>query len=483
MPFQLYNSLTRRKEPFNQIYDPVRMYVCGVTTYDEPHLGHALATIVFEVLQRYMQFRGMNVVRVQNFTDVDDKIIVRAAELDLDWEDLTQQHIESFLSAMDGLNVIRADVHPRVTEEIDKIVELIEVLVDSGAAYEAEGSVYYRVHLDDDYGKLSRRQKDDTEAFLARLEPDMAKENGEDFALWKAWKKGEPWWNSPWGRGRPGWHIECSAMARQHLGDQIDIHGGGLDLVFPHHENEIAQSETATGIVPFARFWMHNGLLRMGGYEKMSKSLGNFVTVREALDTYTADAIRLWIFQSHYRNPASYAEEHLHAAERAVRRLRQASAVAPAGEQSDEAVDASRFRDEFIEAMDDDLSTPTALASIFELASEIFRGASQGKDVHEAQRMLGELTDVLGITLEEPIRGITASAKMSLDNDEENLDTAAPSVEVAATMNSEVEALIEERSEARSRRDFARADEIRDRLSAMGVEVADTPTGTTWSWT
>ena len=462
MPLQLYNGLTRRKEPFDQIYDPVRMYVCGVTTYDEPHLGHALATVIFEVLQNYMQYRGINVVRVQNFTDVDDKIIVRAAELNQDWYELTQQHVESFLNAMDGLNVSRADAHPRVSEEIENIVELIELLVESGAAYEAESSVYYRVHRDDDYGKLSRRHRDDTGTFLARLEPDMAKENAEDFALWKAWKEGEPWWDSPWGRGRPGWHIECSAMARQHLGDQIDIHGGGLDLVFPHHENEIAQSETATGIVPFARFWVHNGLLRMGGDEKMSKSLGNFVTVREALSTYSADAIRLWIFQSHYRNPASYAEEHLQAAERAVRRLRQASVIAPSGDVSDEVVDPTRYRDEFIEAMDDDLGTPAALASIFELASEIFRSATNGVDVSDAQQMLIELTGILGLTLEEP------------DRSDETGDAGA--------VNAEVERLIEERAEARSRRDYARADEIRDRLSDMGVEIADSPTGTTWSW-
>lgn len=457
MKLQLYNTLTRSKEPFRQIYDPVRMYVCGVTTYDEPHLGHALATVIFEVLQRYLEYRGLNVVRVQNFTDVDDKIIARAHELNQDWYELTQQHVDSFLEAMDGLNVRRADIHPRVTEEMDNIIDLIEMLIGCGAAYDADGSVYYRVHLDGDYGKLSRRPKEDAALHLTRLEPDLAKENPEDFALWKAWKEGEPWWDSPWGRGRPGWHIECSAMAKRHLGDQLDIHGGGLDLVFPHHENEVAQSETATSIIPFARFWMHNGLLKMGGDEKMSKSLGNFVTVREALQRYSADAIRLWIFQSHYRTPASYDEAHIEAAERAIRRLRQASKIETGSGPGEESVDPSPFRDSFIESMDDDLGTPSAVATIFDLASEIYRGAERGADLYDAQKMLQELTSVLGITLEERDQsGAVADA-----------DT--------------IERLIAERAQARERREYEKADAIRDRLTAMGVEISDTPQGTSWT--
>ena len=451
---QLYNTLTRQKEEFKQISDPVRMYVCGVTTYDEPHLGHALATVIFEVLQSYMQYRGINVKRVQNFTDVDDKIIDRAAENGVDWFDLTQEHVDSFFEAMDGLNVKRADVHPRVTEEIDHIIALIGELVNSGAAYEAGGSVYYRVRRNEQYGKLSGRTVDGV-AELARLEPDLLKENPEDFALWKAWKPGEPSWESPWGPGRPGWHIECSAMARRYLGDQVDIHGGGLDLVFPHHENEVAQSESATGVVPFARFWVHNGLLRMGGDQKMSKALGNFVTVRDALKTYSTDAIRMWVFQSHYRSPATYDVENLVAAERAVRRLRQAAEAVNTGVGSGEAYDADHVRQRFVEAMDDDLNTPRALAAIFDLAREIFTEQAKGSDISDAQATLRELVGVLGLTLEEP----------------ESNDT---------TDDAKIEDLIEKRQSARQGRDYATADEIRDQLAEMGVEIMDTPQGTTW---
>ena len=451
---QLYNTLTRQKEEFKQISDPVRMYVCGVTTYDEPHLGHALSTIIFELLQSYMSYRGINVKRVQNFTDVDDKIIDRAAETGVDWFDLTQEHVDTFFEAMDGLNVQRADVHPRVTEEIDSIIALISELVNSGSAYEAGGSVYYRVRRNEEYGKLSGRTVDGV-AELARLEPDLLKENPEDFALWKAWKPGEPSWDSPWGLGRPGWHIECSAMARRYLGDQVDIHGGGLDLVFPHHENEVAQSESATRVVPFARFWVHNGLLRMSGDQKMSKSLGNFVTVRDALKTYSTDAIRMWIFQSHYRSPATYDVENLVAAERSVRRLRQASQAANTGDGTGETYDAEHIKKRFVDAMDDDLNTPRALAAVFDLAREIFTQQSRGADIAAAQATLRELVGVLGLTLEEPRSG-----------DAE--DDAA------------IEALIEKRRVARGERDFATADGIRDQLAEMGVKISDTPQGTTW---
>ncbi len=450
----LYNTLTRQKEEFKQISDPVRMYVCGVTTYDEPHLGHALSSMIFEVMQSYMQYRGINVKRVQNFTDVDDKIIDRAAENGIDWFELTQQHIDTFFEAMDGLNVKRADHYPRVSEEMESIIHLIGELVESGAAYEAGGSVYYRVRRDEDYGKLSGRTIDGM-AELARLEPDLLKENPEDFALWKAWKPSEPSWESPWGPGRPGWHIECSAMARRYLGDQVDIHGGGLDLVFPHHENEVAQSESATGVVPFARFWVHNGLLRMGGDEKMSKSLGNFVTVRDALKSYSTDAIRMWIFQSHYRSPATYDVENLVAAERSVRRLRQAANAENSGASSDESYDGEHIRERFISAMDDDLNTPRALAAVFDLAREIFTYQANGADIADGQAVLRELVGVLGLTLEEP-----------------GIDDAPDS--------SEIDTLIAKRQEARQQRDFDIADAIRDRLLDMGIEISDTPQGTSW---
>ena len=450
----LYNTLTRQKEEFKQISDPVRMYVCGVTTYDEPHLGHALSSMIFEVMQSYMQYRGINVKRVQNFTDVDDKIIDRAAENGIDWFALTQEHVDSFFEAMDGLNVKRADHYPRVSEEMESIIDLIGELVDLGAAYEAGGSVYYRVRRDEDYGKLSGRTIDGM-VELARLEPDLLKENPEDFALWKAWKPGEPSWESPWGPGRPGWHIECSAMARRYLGDQVDIHGGGLDLVFPHHENEVAQSESATGVVPFARFWVHNGLLRMGGDEKMSKSLGNFVTVRDALKSYSTDAIRMWIFQSHYRSPATYDVENLVAAERSVRRLRQAATAANTGAGEGGSYDGAHIKERFIAAMDDDLNTPRALAAVFNLAREIFTQQANGADIAGGQAVLRELAGVLGLTLEEP-----------------EIDDVSDS--------SEIEALIAKRQEARQQRDFDTADAIRDQLLNMDIEISDSPQGTTW---
>ena len=457
----LYNTLTRRKEPFLQINDPVRMYVCGVTTYDEPHLGHALATVIFEVLQNYMQYRGVNVKRVQNFTDVDDKIIARAADLGMDADELAQAHVDSFYEAMDGLNVRRADVHPRVSEEMDNIIVLIQELVDSGAAYEADGSVYFRVSAAREYGHLSNRSIAVAAADAAevgRLERDMSKERPEDFALWKAEKPGEPAWGSPWGPGRPGWHIECSAMARRHLGEQVDIHGGGLDLVFPHHENEVAQSETATGVCPFARFWVHNGLLSMGGDGKMSKSTGNFVTVRDALAEHSADTIRLWIFQSHYRKPANYDSGSLSAANRALQRLRNAASVRTVGDEA-VSVDAAEFEQSFIEAMDDDLNTPRALATLFELANAIQRGVVDGQSVQGAQETLSTMCGILGINL-------SADAQAGGDHVEDDV--------------AEITRLVAERDAARASRDYVVADEIRDQLADMGVELEDGRGGTTW---
>lgn len=453
----LYNTLTRQKEPFLQICDPVRMYVCGVTTYDEPHLGHALATVIFEVLQNYMQYRGINVKRVQNFTDVDDKIIARAADLGIESHELAQEHVDSFFEAMDGLNVRRAEAHPRVSEEIDNIVDFIEELVETGAAYEAAGSVYFRVSEAREYGKLSRRSIA-AAAELGRSEQDMTKERQEDFALWKAQKPGEPAWESPWGPGRPGWHIECSAMAREHLGDQVDIHGGGLDLVFPHHENEVAQSETATEVKPFARFWVHNGLMTMGGDEKMSKSLGNFVTVRDILKEHSADSVRLWIFQSHYRKPANYDASSLYAAGRALQRLRNAAEIQPNGGSVD-TVGAAEFETCFVEAMDDDLNTPRALASLFDLASAIQRGAAAGKSLTDAQATLRSLCGILGITL---------APESEADESETGVDAE------------EISRLVEDRDMARANRDFATADAIRDRLTAMGIELEDRRDGTVW---
>jgi cysteinyl-tRNA synthetase len=358
---QLYNSLTRTKEDFEPLGDEVKMYVCGVTVYDDSHLGHALSSIIFDVLDRYLEFRGYTVKKVQNFTDVDDKIINRASADDIPWEEITEKYIESFFKSIDGLNVRRSTLHPRATEDMPEIIGLIERLVDGGSAYELNGSIYYRVRSKSDYGKLSGQNIDE---MLAATGSDIedGKEDPADFALWKAVKPDEPKWNSPWGPGRPGWHIECSAMAFKHLGEQIDIHGGGLDLIFPHHENEIAQSESASGRVPFAGTWMHNGMLRIADGQEMSKSLGNAFNVNSALDEFSSDAIRLWILQSHYRSNPLLDKKLIGSAERSMRRIRNAVEVETV--ESEKMLDPTPFKRRFTEAMDDDLNSPQALAAI-----------------------------------------------------------------------------------------------------------------------
>ena len=457
----LYNTLTREIEPFLQIRQPVTMYVCGITPQDEPHLGHAIASLVYEVMQNYMGYRGIEVKRVQNFTDVDDKIIARASDLGVEPHELAQTNIDTFFEVMDGLNARPADVYCRVSEEMDEIIEMIDELVDKNAAYEAGGSVYFRVSKARDYGKLNNRSLEEAtrEAMVeGRLEPDLLKERPEDFALWKAQKPGEPAWDSPWGPGRPGWHIECSAMARRYLGVQVDIHGGGLDLKFPHHENEIAQSETANDVYPFARVWVHNGLLQMDGEAKMSKSLGNVVTVRDALKDYSADAIRLWIFQSHYRSPGKYDNDLIKSAGRAVRRLRNATTVSSTGA-IDTAIDPAEYETRFVEAMDDDLHTPRALAALFELAGAIERGATVGHDVSDAQHVLRTLCGILGLTLEGD--GPESGAVDVIDA-------------------SEIDRMIDERAGARQRRDWDTADGIRDQLAELGIELEDRADGTVW---
>ncbi|MEZ4836657.1 MAG: cysteine--tRNA ligase [Caldilineaceae bacterium] len=322
MSLRIYNTLTRKEEPFETVEEgKVRMYVCGPTVYADAHIGHAMSAMVFDMVRRYLLFRGYDVQYVTNFTDVDDKIINRAEDLGEDPFDLARRYAEKYLDHLRDLNVLKADVYPRVTNEIDEIITVIQNLGEEGYAYEMDGSVYFRVDKDDDYGKLSGRSQDEAVAGT-RVATNERKENVADFALWKAAKPGEPSWDSPWGAGRPGWHIECSAMCLHHLGETIDIHGGGNDLIFPHHENEIAQSESLTG-KPFARYWMHNGMLQLGG-EKMSKSLGNLVTIDEFLREHTADALRLLVFSGHYRKPVMYTDETIASAERSLTRLQTA---------------------------------------------------------------------------------------------------------------------------------------------------------------
>ncbi len=396
---KIYNTLSSQKEDFIPQGDEVKMYVCGVTTYDDSHIGHAMSSIIFDVIRRYLKYRGYKVKYVQNITDIEDKVIARASRLGIPWEELAGRCIDSFVADMAALNILPADIAPRATEEIPKIIEVIEGLLARGHAYEAQGSVYFRVTSDPNYGQLSHRTLDSMMAG-ARIEAGEEKEHPMDFVLWKASKPGEPAWDSPWGPGRPGWHIECSAMSLKYLGDTLDIHGGGQDLIFPHHENEIAQSENFTGIKPFVRYWLHNGMLQLGE-EKMSKSLGNLITIKEALARYSADALRIFILSSHYRSPLKYSEEALEAAERGAERLQNAT-----GGQSDVPeekgrgiLDAGPYRHQFIEAMDDDFNTARATAVLFDLAREINRAGEVGQSVVLARSVLLELAGVLGLTL------------------------------------------------------------------------------------
>jgi len=449
---KLFNTLSGEKEEFQPQGDPVTMYVCGVNPYSDAHIGHAMSYIFFDVLRRYLEFRGYRVRHVQNITDIEDNIIAEANRLGVSVKELTEKYTARYDEDMAALNIVPAHVYPKATGEIEKIIEVVGGLVEKGFAYAVDGDVYFRVRNVPDYGKLSGRS---LEAMMAgaRIEADEDKEHPMDFVLWKAAKPGEPSWPSPWGEGRPGWHIECSAMSLKYLGETLDIHGGGQDLVFPHHENEIAQSESFTGKKPFAKYWVHNGLLRLSE-EKMSKSTGNLVTIREALKQFSADAIRVFILSGYYRSPITYSEETLAAAEKGVDRLRQAVREREAGDTKGK-VDASEFRQRFIEAMDDDFSTAQATAALFDLAREINRGEEENADVTEARAMLRELAGVLGLTLAEP------SASQG---------GAEPFIEL----------LLATRQGLREAKQFRLADEIRDKLAELGVVVEDGPQGSTW---
>jgi len=449
---RLHDTLSGRKEEFQPLGDPVRLYVCGVTPYDESHIGHAMSYIIFDVLRRYLEYRGHRVRHVQNFTDIDDRIIARANRKGVSASELAEANIGSYFEDMDALNIKRAHVYPRATQEIPKIIELVAGLIDRGHAYEAEGDVYFSVESVPDYGKLSHRTLESMSAG-ARVEPGERKRHPMDFALWKAAKPGEPAWESPWGQGRPGWHIECSAMSLRHLGEQIDIHGGGQDLIFPHHENEIAQSESFTGVKPFVRYWMHNGLLQLGE-EKMSKSLGNLVTVKEVLRRHSPDALRLFVLSSYYRGPLSYSEEALAAAQRGADRL--AAALQAASEGPETETDVSAQRAQFIGAMEDDLNTSQALAVLFDLAREVNRAREEGRDASAARQLMRELGDVLGLTFQR--------------REQADRLGAAPFIEL----------LIETRAKLREAKQWQLADGIRAQLKGLGVVLEDMSSGTRW---
>ena len=462
---RIYNTLTRKKEDF-QTLEPniVRMYVCGVTVYNDAHVGHAMSALVFDVIRRYLEYRGYKVRHVMNFTDVDDKIINRANQLKEDPFKLAQRYIDDYAQNLKDLNILPASLNPRATETMDEIQSMVKGLIEKGYAYAAtNGDVYFRVTRDKDYGKLSGRKLDDMQAG-ARIEIEEAKENPMDFALWKAAKPGEPAWDSPWGKGRPGWHIECSAMNLKELGEQIDIHGGGNDLIFPHHENEIAQSESFTG-KPFARFWIHNGMLQLGG-EKMSKSLGNIITIKEFLSKHDADVMRMIVLNGSYRAPLIYTNEVLDAAEKSLERLksgfRPASANAkgiPAGNASELTSQSESTQQSFVNAMDDDFNTPLALASIYELVKAINTARDEGATGDQlkfAQVTLRELTSVFGLRLLEK--------KGSGDADKF------------------IDLLVEVRSEVRKQKLWTLSDLIRDKLKSLGVTLEDNKDGTTWRW-
>ena len=481
---RLTNTLTGRLEELAPL-QPGRLgiYVCGVTPYAESHVGHAMSAIAYDVLVRYLRWPGnadggYEVTYVSNYTDVDDKIIERAAELGVEPADLANTEIELWEAQQEALGLVPPDVRPRVTTEIEIIIETIEQIIGNGYAYATDaGDVYFRVRAKDDYGKLSHRDIEQLRTGT-RFEPGDGKEFPLDFALWKSAKPGEPSWPSPWAAGRPGWHIECSAMSQRYLGETFDIHGGGLDLVFPHHENEVAQGEAATG-KPFARVWLHNGLVQHDG-EKMSKSLGNVVSVADALERWSADALRLFVLSSHYRSPNNLTDEAMAAAAAGVERLANAAhEPSDASTRGGSPVDASGPRRRFVEAMENDLGTPQALAAIFDLARAINRGRDSQQDVTEAQETLRELAAVLGLRLEGA----------DLDAQTEAMDAGALSKlaakhrlscggkDVAET----IDALLAHRDESRKQRDFALADAIRDDLGALGIEVEDTPQGARWS--
>lgn len=465
MSLKVYNTLTRKKEDFETI-EPgkVRMYVCGPTVYAQAHIGHAMSALVFDVIRRYLEYRGYEVQHVMNYTDVDDKIIRRANELEMDPFSLANTYIEEYQRALDELNVEPPTITPRATQEIGSIVEIIQGLVASGHAYQADGDVYYRVQSDPDYGKLSGRRLEDMQAG-ARIGVDERKEHPMDFALWKASKEGEPYWPSPWGSGRPGWHIECSAMSLNHLGEQIDIHGGGNDLIFPHHENEIAQSESLTG-KPFVRFWIHNGMLQLGG-EKMSKSLGNLITIEDFLSRYSADVLRFIVLSSSYRSPLTYSDEVAEQAQNGLDRLH--SALRPglpgangAPQDSLEALQrqAQETQAGFVRVMDDDFNTAGALGQLFDLVRAINQArdaGATGAELEPAQKRLRELGRVLGLTLDKEQKGQQA---------------AEPFIDL----------LVELRSELRKQKLWPLSDQIRDRLVALGVILEDSKEGTVWRW-
>lgn len=475
---KVYNTMTKQKDEFKPFKKgEVSIYVCGVTPYNHPHIGNARPFVTWDVIKRYLRKCGYSVKHVQNFTDVDDKIIRTANSEGVKWSDISTRYIDSYFEVMDKLNVQRADIYPKVSEHIPDIIAMIQTLVDKGYAYPMDGDVYFSVEKFAGYGKLSGRKLDDMQAG-ARVEVDDRKQNPMDFALWKAAKTGEPAWESPWGNGRPGWHIECSTMSLKYLGETFDFHGGGSDLIFPHHENEIAQSQACCGHDDsFARYWLHNGFITIN-QEKMSKSLNNFFTVKDILEKYPAEVLRFFIIETHYRSPLDFSDERLKESQTSLNRLNtamenvyelekqksgQASAVSKTLVQA-----ALQAKKDFYEAMDDDFNTALALSYMFALAKEIniyYHAVTTGEIEHatadfvQAKAVYEDMADILGILV---------------------ADESKIAEEDTGMVEDLMKLIIELRQQARTSKDWATADKIRDDLKAIGVTLEDSPTGIRW---
>lgn len=485
MDLRIYNSLTRRKEEFEPLEpNHVRMYVCGVTVYDECHIGHARSAVVFDVIYRWFLYKGYRITYVRNFTDIDDKILDRARKEGAAWDEIARRYIASFREDMESLGVLKPTFEPLATEHIPEMIEMIKALEAKGVAYCVDGNVYFSVSSFPQYGKLSRRDRDEMIAG-ARVEPDERKKDPLDFALWKKSAPGEPFWESPWGPGRPGWHIECSCMSQKYLGQTLDIHGGGLDLVFPHHENEIAQSEALTGR-PFARFWIHNGPLTRDGV-KMSKSLGNILSIKEALKRYHPEELRLFFLSAHYRKPLDFTPSGMMEAQVALERLygclerleglkdRPSGNPARAKAPQDGLEVLETFPEKFQEAMDDDFNTPRALSHVFDLVRTLnqwmdsFKGdlpESTPAVIAKAQGCFSLVSSTLGI-LSRTVGTFRAEKEGLL-------------LSQLGIARDEIEVLITKRSIARKNKDFSEADRIRNELLERGIQLLDTPEGTKW---
>ncbi|MBP2637654.1 MAG: cysS [Firmicutes bacterium] len=477
MSLKVYNTLTKQKEEFVPLTPgKVKMYVCGVTPYNHPHIGNARPFITWDVIRRYLEYTGYEVYHIQNFTDIDDKIINTAKKEQVTWDVIANRYIASYFEVMDKLNIRRAHVYPKVSDHIPEIVAMVKELVGKNFAYVVDGDVYYSVETFPDYGKLSGRNIEDMQAG-ARVDVDDRKKHPMDFALWKSAKPGEPSWESPWGPGRPGWHIECSVMSYKYLGSSFDFHGGGSDLVFPHHENEIAQSEAFTGHEPFVRYWLHNGFITVNE-EKMSKSLGNFFLVIDILEHFRPEIVRFFVLSTHYRSPLDFSDERLQEAGRSLERLKTAEAnlqqlkklPANAGGEDAQALvlAAVQAMNEFKAAMDDDFNTALAIGVMFGLAKEIniyhskVTGGKAGLDaesLEQAGQIYGQMADILGI--------LHANDAAAQDGNAELVDAL-------------MDIIIEIRQEARQKKDWATADQIRDKLAATGIVLEDSPQGVRW---